>query len=215
MPWQSELLDRIRAVVPVGSAVRPYGSVVAPETVDRWSDLDVELTLSEDVEAAALLGAQPWAWQDTDGAGTQRVRVVLVDGRRLDASVGGSRLVLPEPPGDNAVRFDAALAAVRFGRGNELIGLHLALGIVRTALVDVMAAVDRDAGTEHHRSGSTLDRWATEAQAVVEGQLGPTTALRAAGFAERCRVLVDPAYRSDWSGLRAVIDDRGSSDGGA
>ncbi|GGL07909.1 hypothetical protein GCM10009769_27620 [Curtobacterium luteum] len=43
-------------------------------------------------------------------------------------AVRGAMLTLPQPPIDNAVRFDLTLAATRFGRGANAIGLHLTLG---------------------------------------------------------------------------------------
>jgi len=205
MGWQTDLLERIRAQVPGGSTVEPYGSVTEPGTLDGWSDVDVTLTLTADVDAEALLDGTPWAWHEHETETTQTLRLVLVDGRRVDLTVQGERIRLPTAPEDNSVRFDAALAAVRFGRGNDLIGMHLVLGIVRTALVDVMVAIDRATGTDHHRSGSPLDARAAEAQALLAGPLGPDLALRAAEFAGRCRTEIDPGHRADWSGLRAVI----------
>lgn len=205
MTWQIDLLERIREQVPNGSTVVPYGSVTEPDLLDRWSDLDVELQLTEDVAAQDLLGGTPWAWQDHQQVGAQHLRLVLADGRRVDLAVRGRRIGLPTPPSDNGVRFDAALAAARFGRGNDLIGTHLVLGIVRAALVDVMVAVDRDEGTVHHRSGSSRDARAAAAQELLTGSLGPELALRAAEFAERCRAEVDPDHRGDWTGLRALL----------
>ncbi|WP_144754507.1 hypothetical protein [Curtobacterium pusillum] len=205
MTWQTDLLEGIRTRAPAGSTVEPYGSVTEPGTLDGWSDVDVALTLTADVDAETLLGGTPWAWQEHQDGATQTVRLVLVDGRRVDLTVQGERVRLPASPVDASVRFDAALAAVRFGRGNDLIGMHLVLGIVRTALVDVMIAVDRATGTDHHRSGSPLDARASEASALLAGPLGPELALRAAEFAGRCRSEIDPDHRADWSGLRAVI----------
>jgi hypothetical protein len=205
MTWQTDLLERIRAQVPAGSTVEPYGSVTEPGTLDGWSDVDVTLTLTADVDADALLDGTPWAWQEHETETTQTVRLVLVDGRRVDLTVLGEHVRLPTPPADDSVRFDAALAAVRFGRRNDLIGMHLVLGIVRTALVDVMVAIDAETGTDHHRSGSPLDARASEAQALLAEPLGPDLALRAAEFAGRCRTAIDPGHRADWSGLRAVI----------
>lgn len=205
MTWQTDLLERIRTQAPAGSTVEPYGSVTEPRTLDAWSDVDVALTLTDDVDAETLLGGTPWAWQEHRDGATQTVRLVLVDGRRVDVTAHGQRVRLPTPPVDDAVRFDAALAAVRLGRGSDLIGMHLVLGIVRTALVDVMVAIDRATGTDHHRSGSPLDARASEAQTLLAAPLGPDLALRAAEFAGRCRAEIDPDHHADWSGLRAVI----------
>lgn len=205
MHWQLALLQRLRDHAPAGSEVIPYGSVTQPSTLDRWSDLDVELTLGADVEAGTLFGGVPWAWQDSTDGDTQHVRLVLVDGRRVDITAHQRRLVLPEDPVDNDIRFDAALAAVRLGRGNDLIGLHLVLGILRSALVQVMLRVDETEHTTHHRSGSALDAEAATVGQLLTGPLEPALAVRATEFYARCRAGTDATYRPDWSGLGATL----------
>ncbi|MGL3200561.1 MULTISPECIES: hypothetical protein, partial [Curtobacterium] len=175
MHWQLDLVEQLRAA-PVVHGVRPYGSVTTPDRIDRWSDLDVELDLTTDVDAERLFDGTPWAWQDTRDDvddGLQRLRLVLADGRRIDAAVRGGTVRLPAPSTDNAVRFDLALAATRFGRGADLIGLHLVLGVVRSTLELWMAVEDRRTGTTHHRSGSATDAAAARALAALAGPLGP------------------------------------------
>jgi hypothetical protein len=207
MQWQPALLEQIRRALPPGGAVRPYGSVLAPDTLDRWSDLDVEVDLPVAVPAEALVDGVPWAWQDDTADGLQRLRLVLRDGRRVDAAVRGGPALLPEPPTDNGARFDLALAAVRFGRGADLIGLHLALGVVREALELGMLLADRRTGTVHHRARTEADAAAAQALDALAGELGPGLTLRVADFAAERRAAVDDHYRADWSGLVAIVTE--------
>lgn len=200
--------------------------------LDPWSDLDIELDLTGDGDAAHLFGGTPWAWQDTreDTDGTvQRLRLVLADGRRVDAAVRGGAVRLPVPPPDNDVRFDLTLAATRFGRGADLIGLHLVLGVVRETLELWMAVEDRRTGTTHHRSGSETDAAAARAVAALAGPLGPATVLRAAAGYDEARAALRENARearredahdaardevgapeSDWAALRAVVGKAGT-----
>lgn len=209
--WQQDLLDEIRSALPPGSTVTPYGSAAAgPDGVDGWSDLDVRIALagSDGVDATSLVGVRPWAWQESDDGRVQQLRLVLVDGRRVDVAVEGGRVRLPEPPVDNAMRFDAALAAVRLGRGNALIGTHLVLGVLREALVQVMHLVDDAEGTDHHWHGSDLDARAAEVAGLLgttRDQSSPDIARAAYGLYGRWRTELDPTYSPDPSGLDAVI----------
>lgn len=121
MQWQQALLEQLGVAGPEVRAVRPYSSVLTPSELDRWNDLDAEVDLSADMDARTLLGAELWAWQRTLDNGVQRVRLVLRDCRRCDLAVRGAALVLSPPPADNTVRFDLALAATRFGRGDPAL----------------------------------------------------------------------------------------------
>lgn len=152
-----------------------------------------------------LLGAEPWAWQSSLDDDLQRVRAVLGDGRRCDLAVRGAVLTLPQPPVDNAVRFDLALAATRFGRGANAIGLHLTLGVVREALVHSMVLADRQGGSAHHRSGTRTDIIAAEALAVLSTVPEPALTVRVAEFYAESRALVEADYEPDWSGLIAIV----------
>jgi len=204
MRWQQSLLERLRTAPAVG-AVRPHGSVLTPDELDRWSDLDVELDLVADVDARTLLGGEPWAWQSTLDDGVQHVRTVLADGRRVDFATRGATLELPPEPPDNSQRFDLARAATRFGRGADVIGLHLVLGVVREALVHSMVLADQREGTVHHRFGSATDVAAAASQTALSGALSPSLALRVASFYAESRAAVDEDYRPDWRGLVAVV----------
>ena len=205
--WQGRLLEALRAIP--GLEVEPYGSVAEGQDLDQWSDLDVRLRLSGPASAEALFGARLWAWQEAIDDAGQHLRLVFSDGRRVDLLAGGAHwLTLPEPPVDNTVRFEAALAASRLGRGSRLVGLHLVLGILREALVQVMLIADRDTGTNHHRRETVHDARAAEAAAVAGRPLRPEMALEACELYAKWRLELDPSYRPDWSGLREVIDGK-------
>jgi hypothetical protein len=206
--WPGRLLGELRLIR--GVEVEPYGSVADNHELDTWSDLDVRVRLSIPASAETLFSARVWASQETVDDAGQHVRLVFRDGRRVDALVTGThRLALPEPACDNPVRFDAALAASRIGRGSDLIGLHLVLGLLREALVQMMLIADRDTGTNHRRIGTRHDAHAAEAAAIAARRLRPETALEACELYARWRGELEPTYRADWSGLRKVLE-RGS-----
>lgn len=204
--WQGRLVDDLRRTLG-DDAVRPYGSF-ADGGLDGWSDLDVELRLSGDTDAETLFGAPLWAWQDHRTAQqdtpVQTVRAVLADGRRVDATVRGAALVLPEAPADLAIRFDAALALTRIGRGADLIGLHLVLGVLRETLVLGMLLADRDTGSDHHRSATEHDTLAARVADVAGGPVDLALVTAACALHGSTRTLLDPDHRPDWSGLAAV-----------
>lgn len=203
--WQGRLLARIADAAP-DLHVEPHGSTVDGD-VDGWSDLDLHIASGHGVALEQLVDGAPWAWQDVVADGTQRLRVVLADGRRLDALVRGARIRMPAAPVDVDARFDCALAAVRIGRGNDLIGLHLLLGVVRDALVRGMELADADDGTTHHRRGGPRDALASEAHRILAEPLTPETAAHVLAFSARVS-----GVPLDDSGLRAVIE-RGSAGG--
>lgn len=211
MDWQSALLVRI-AGVPSTADVSVYGSAADPSTLDGWSDLDLRLRLHREVDAAELVPAgQIWAVDDVESEDGRTCRLVLTDGRRVDLSIAGRHRLtgLPRHP-DGEVRFIAVMAAVRLGRGDRLIGLHLTLELLRHSLVEAMLLRDRDRGTTVHRFGSERDRGAETVAELVTAAAQPTPSPdvveRAAELYGRWRSERDPAYRPDWSGLRAVID---------
>lgn len=203
-PWQARTLAHLEAALP-DAEITVYGSAAEPDSLDPWSDLDVRIVHDAPVDVEAVLGAPIWAFQHSRADGRTVVRTVLVDGRAVDLSIGRGPVVLPEPAPDAAIRFDAALAAARIGRGSELIGLHLALGIVRETLVQGMLLADRREGTDHHRFATAQDARTQEALGVVDGPLTPWTALAAYAQYGRWRGELDPAYTPDATGLEALI----------
>lgn len=203
--WQTDLLAALTEALP-GSDIAPYGSATEPASMDGWSDLDVVITSPTAFDVEDALQGRLWAFQSTDEADAQVVRAVLSDGRRVDATIRGAAGTLPRPPVDNSIRFDAALAAVRLGRGNQLIGLHLLMGVLREALVHRMVAADRASGTTHHREPTGFDADAVAALEVLGEPLGPQTALDAYELYGAWRSVTEPGFTSDPSGLQAVID---------
>ena len=203
--WQADSLAAMRDALP-GADIEPYGSVTDPALLDGWSDLDVVITSRAAFDVQEALQGRLWAFQSTSDGDAQVVRAVLADGRRVDAKIHGAPGLLPAPPTDNAVRFDAALAAARFGRGCHLIGLHLTLGVIREALVHRMVAADRAVGTTHHRSETRYDADTPLALEALAEPLGPQTALDAYELYGAWRSATEPGYSADAVGLQAVID---------
>jgi hypothetical protein len=202
--WQQDLLERLIGVLPAES-VSAYGSVTRAGELDRWSDLDVRVRARHPLEVERVLAARLWAWQEQHGPTEHELRLVTADGRRVDLTVDGPPPVLPSAPADLAVRFDAALAAVRLGRGNLLIGLHLVLGIGREALVRSMETADLATGTVHHRLPTSFDARAADVAALTAEGLHPAMALRAYELYGRWRAALEPDYELDASGLVSLL----------
>ncbi|MFC7624495.1 hypothetical protein [Microlunatus sp. GCM10028923] len=211
MPWQAELARELIMRLPAGAKGAPAGSALRPETLDGWSDLDLQLALPRSAQPVDLLrGLEIWAFTEELAADRQVVRAVIIDGRRVDFVITGGRLSLPEPAADNDVRALAVQAAGKLGRGDRLIGLHLTLELVRLALVQAMLLRDRDQGTTIHRYGSERDALADEVAGLDLADLAitprPNVVERTVDLYARWRAELEPDYRPDWSGLRAVID---------
>lgn len=202
--WQIDSLAELRGGFP-GAEVTPYGSVVEPDSLDSWSDLDVAVRMTSVVDLESVLGARIWASQTARDAEWQVIRLVLDDGRRVDLKIAGAEADVPVLASDNEVRFDAALAAVRFGRGNDLIGLHLVLGILGESLVHRMVAADRQEGRTHHRHATAQDVHAADVTALLRAPLGPATARGAYELYCASRAEVDPDFVAATEGLDAVI----------
>lgn len=191
--WQIESLAELRRRLS-GAEVTPYGSVLEPGSLDSWSDLDVAVRTDTVVDLETVLGARIWASQTVRDAEWQVIRLVLDDGRRVDLKVAGADAIVPVPASDNQIRFDAALAAARFGRGNDLIGLHLVLGILRESLVHRMVAADRREGRTHHRHATAQDAHAADVAALLRAPLGPATSRGAYELYSASRAEVDPEF---------------------
>jgi hypothetical protein len=211
MAWQFDLYEEISAVLTPSARVRAHGSILTPALLDGWSDLDLHLDLDDTVEIAAITNpSMIWAFDNMIGNGAQVLRMVLVDGRRLDLTVGGTgQITPPAVADDNAVRFIAALAAAKLGRGDQLIGLHLTLELLKCCLEQAMLLRDQDVGTNIHRHGTQRDGLAADV-AQLAGQ--PLTIEPRPNIVERTAKLYgdwrcerDPNYTPDWSGLDAVI----------
>jgi hypothetical protein len=204
MTWQSSLLEELTAEFPA-ARIEPYGSTVDGASVDGWSDLDVVITTRSPLSIEHTFSGDLWAFQSTVEAKDHVVRAVFTDGRRIDVTVRGVVATLPEPAADNDVRFDTALAAAKFGRGSDLIGLHLCLGVIRQTLVHRMEARDRATGQTQHRAATRHDRESHRALEGLREPLGPSTALQVYTTYGAWRAADDPGYAADPGGLEAVI----------
>lgn len=210
------------------------GSARNPESLDRWSDVDVGMVVTGQVPLASLLPPESvvWALDRSSDDVRSSCRVVLADGRRIDFVVasageferaGGRRasacgpghaattgaLVVPDPPDAavNEVRFVAVLAAVKYGRGDQLIGSHLTFELARLCLVQAMLLRDRDERTTSHRYGTARDEHAGSIWSILQSDdATPQTRIRAlAESFDRLHSELDSRYLADWSGLRRLI----------
>lgn len=211
MPWQTDLARALIMKVPAAARSEPAGSVLQQEQLDGWSDLDLHVDLPRSAEPVDLLaGLEIWSVTVEAATDRQVLRAVIIDGRRVDLVITGGRVSLPEPAADNDVRALAAQAAAKLGRGDRLIGLHLTLDLARHCLVEAMRLRDRDRGTRIHRYGSARDALADEIAGLGLDNLAitprPNVVERTVDLYARWRTELDPDYRPDWSGLRAVID---------
>jgi len=206
------------------------GSARHPEHLDRWSDIDVGLVLTGPVALSSLLppGCAVWALDRHSSEAGSTCRAVLDDGRRVDLVVatadefdraGGQRaysdgrsqgeatttLTVADPPDAsvNEARFVAALAVVKYGRGDRLIGSHLTLELAQLCLVQAMLLRDRDEGTTSHRFGTARDDLAAETWSALQrgDETGATHIQRLVEQFDRLHSELDNRYVPDWSGL--------------
>lgn len=211
MTWQLRLEQELAGRLPDGASHDVTGSARNPEQLDGWSDLDLHIHLPVNAEAVDLLaGLDVWAATDMKEGDTQVLRVVLVDGRRVDLVADGGRIQVPSLAADNEIRMLAALAVTKLGRDDRLIGLHLTLELMRLSLVQAMLLRDRACGTRVHRTGSDVDVLAEEILAVARGTLDvfrrPNVVEQVVRLYGCWRRQLEPGYIPDWSGLDALID---------
>ena len=210
MTWQAQLERELVGRLP-GTAVHQLtGSARHPHQLDQWSDLDLHLDLAGSSDSVDLLaGLEVWAASEEVVAGRQVLRVVFGDGRRVDLMVEGGRVSVPVLARDNEIRMVAALAAVRLGRDDRLIGLHLTLELMRLCLVEAMVLRDRDLGTTAHRFGSARDAMAEEVADLLRNPVAvfprPNIVERTVELYGRWRRQREPEYAPDWSGLDALL----------
>jgi hypothetical protein len=211
MDWQSAHFEQVVAALP-DAAVELHGSATRVEQLDGWSDLDLRLTTDGGVPLESLtVGSGLWAYEDVRTPTAEICRTVLADGRRVDVSINGAgRIIGLESTQDNEIRFLASMAATKLGRGDRLIGGHLALDLIRSCLVIAMQLRDRDCGTTVHRHGSDRDRYAEQAMRLASLPLAitprPNVVERTTELYAAWRAELDPEYQPDWSGLSALID---------
>lgn len=216
MSWQAELHQELIDRLPPTATTEVLGSAAGAAAPDGWSDLDLRVALPADGARVPLFtSGEVWAIDDNRSPENRVIRAVLADGRRVDLIISGATVDLPDPAVDNEVRFLAALAAAKLGRGDRLIGSHLLLEVARAALVQAMLLRDRDLGTTVHRHGSRRDALAGELLTLLNNPLEvtvrPTVIEQVVERYGRWRCELEPDYRPDWSGLRAVLDRGGRS----
>jgi len=237
-PWQPATLEALRAAVRStagpGVVVEVVGSAAEPAALDQLSDLDVMVTMPDrsGPDASVLLGVdwlgpvgEVWTFDRTTDAQGSTLRVVFVDGRRIDlrfpAAVVAPAAAGPDEPADPVgsvatvvakAHFVAAVAAVKLGRRDLLIGAHLALEVVRNTLVLGMLLRDRDTGVSAHRHGSARDGESARVSVVLAAlpaDAGATDWLDLlAAVREPFDALageLDPLHRSDWRGLDSLV----------
>lgn len=211
MEWQPTAAARIAAALP-DAVVQIHGSAADPATLDGWSDLDLRMVTDRPVPITALApDADMWAYDDVRTADSEVCRTVLPDGRRIDVSINGAgRIEGLQPAPDNDVRFTAALAASKLGRGDQLIGAHLVLELLRACLVVAMQLRDRDLGTTVHRTGGTRDGYADLALELAAQPLTitprPNIVERSAELYATWRTELEPHYLPDWTPLTELIN---------
>lgn len=210
MRWQERTAEEVASRLPTGAFLEIVGSVAIPSLVDGWSDLDLHVRLPYPVRLDELLdGGRLWAAEVSDDPGGQVLRAVLTDGRRLDLVVETGQLLLPALAPDNDVRFLAALAAAKLGRGDRLIGAHLLLQILQACLVQAMLLRDHDEGTTVHRTGGPRDDLAVTVARLLQLPLSvtprPNVVETAVELYGRWRGELEADYRPDWEGLQALL----------
>jgi len=210
--WQLDLHRDMVARLPEAAEVRVAGSASTPHLLDGWSDLDLRLTLHRGLLLSDVVGSnQVWAMEETVTSQSQVLRIIFEDGRWLDLAVDGpGRIQSPILQDSNSFRFVAALAVVKLGRNDRLIGLHLVLELWRSCLVQAMLLRDRDSGTSVHPHGTNRDAMADDLTklAALSPALTPRPNVveRTAAVYDRWRQELDPDYQPDWSGLSALLE---------
>lgn len=219
------------------------GSARQPALMDRWSDVDVGLVLTGPVSLSSLLpaGSSVWALDRQSSDARSTCRVVLVGAQRLDIVVAapsefalaGGRCAYSDGSADapvtgklltadpldatvNKVRFIAAQAVVKYGRGDRLIGSHLTLELAQLCLVQAMLLRDRDEGTTSHRFGTARDKLAAATWSVLEeghaSDRAVTLIQRLVEQFDHLHSELEPGYVPDWSGLESLGRRRSETD---
>ena len=212
MSWQTALAADVVARADADDRiphVELVGSATSPGLLDRWSDVDVHLELTSDVALHDLApGLDVWAVERRPAPGSaEAVRVVGRGGERLDLLSSGAGGVIVPPPADAAAldaRFLAMLATARLGRGDRLIGVHLAFRLAERCLEQGMALRDRDEGTTRHRGGTGRDILAGVVTADLGDPVDAAGVLRLLRRFDALHAELDPAYRSDAEPLARV-----------
>jgi hypothetical protein len=172
MLWHKEAMGEISARLSSMPGIVSFawkGSCLEPESMDSFSDLDLDITLSGPVHDAKSWmsrlfgGIAVFAYEQLGGADKTVLRICLENGWRLDLTCRpGFQNNPPDEPGtlawlSNHFWFTAIMASVKLGRRDNLIAAHLALDLYRDILVLLMLERDRRSGTNIHRFGEDED----------------------------------------------------------
>jgi hypothetical protein len=171
MLWHVDAITQIESALAAMPQVVEFhrkGSILAPDSMDEFSDLDLELTFTEpQPDAHEWLDAlfreiAPVFTCEHHRGSEDALRICLENGWRIDFTCRPG--FLPEAPpqelGDKIAAlssrfwFTAVMACIRLARKDHLIASHLALELWREILVLHMLERDNRAGTNHHRFGA-------------------------------------------------------------
>lgn len=132
-------LHRVDFIVVPASRLDTFAA--APGPLQRGARVLIDRT---DGALGAALGRVPRAPSDAD-------RLAVDDSRDAGAEAQEAFRRL-----EREFRWNGVLAAVKVGRGDLLIGGHLALEMAQSCLVLAMLLRDRALGTRHHRHGDGI-----------------------------------------------------------
>ena len=172
--WQIESAEKMQNFISnlyKVDSIQKKGSVLNPKELDMYSDVDMEIFLSDNtaIDIKDFLGAVAKNFSDVFGyeviahSRKDAIRMCLVNGQRFD--------LIFRYPSDKEVRheensatqkidelknqfwFMASMVLVKLGRKDNLIAAQLALELCQLIIVIQMLARDEKKGTNIHRFG--------------------------------------------------------------
>lgn len=174
IPWQIDaaqtMMDLMGRLLPIDTIVLG-GSVEAPETLDKYSDVDMKIILSNNtlidiehiLDEIAAAFAPVFGYEVIGHATKDAIRLCLENGMRFDlvirypsdkvGAAGEDTLAVQVDRLVNQFWFFAVMALVKLGRRDYLIGSHLALELYQLIIVVKMLVRDAEKGTNIHRFG--------------------------------------------------------------
>jgi len=147
------------------------GSLNSPATLDKYSDVDMEIFLSDntpiDIEAVLAAASKQFApvfgYEVISHSRKDAIRVCLENGMRFDLIFRYNCDKIPQAEDAtlsgkvNAIAnqfwFYAAMILVKLGRKDNLIAAHLTLEMCQLIIVIQMLVRDSSKGTNIHRFG--------------------------------------------------------------
>jgi Streptomycin adenylyltransferase len=216
----AEKLSRFDGVIKVDQ----LGSV--GDARDKWSDIDVGV-LVESTSLGKFFPTTDWirgfgevfATSQYSGPGKATTRVVFRNLTRVDFSFVSREemhATSVAAPTDEKVLstvtellndfcFEAIHATSKLGRTDNLIGMHLILGLEQKCLVVAMMLSDQEHGTIHHRHGGFLNEVAD--RLAISQRLGLPDRIRAScSLFGELALKLDPSLEIEWSPIIAYLD---------